>query len=484
MTNYKKVCLFIPAALAVACAAQAQNIDKLHISEIKAGKDGSRFNVSMNISPRDYKLSLNREIEIIPVIWSADSTKSVQLPSVMIAGKNMYYYGLRNDRPGAPNSLYRAGKGETVSYAHSIEYEPWMETSTLGFQQRELGCCGSPQGEREMIPVARIDYRPRKYEPSYVFARPKASGDKIVEIEGQAYIDFPVNRTEIYPDYRKNPTELLKIIKSIDEVKNNPDIKVRQISLKGFASPEGPYNNNVRLAKGRTQSLKDYVSRQYDFPSSTYTTAYEPEDWEGLRDSLEVSVLPSRKELLGLISENIEPDRKDALMKQRFPADYAYILKYIYPALRHTNYKITYSVRKYTDVEELKRVMATRPQDLSLEEFYILAQSYPAGSPEFDEVFDIAVRMFPKDEAANLNAANAAMAAGEFARAEKYLSRAGQSAEAYYARGIYGALTENWDESFANLEKAKNGGMTQAEEAIDSIKAAREAKSPVSWIKQ
>ena len=128
--------------------------------------------------------------------------------------------------------------------------------------------------------------------------------------------------------------------------------------------------------------------------------------------------------------------------------------------------------------------MATRPQDLSLEEFYILAQSYPAGSPEFDEVFDIAVRMFPKDEAANLNAANAAMAAGEFARAEKYLSRAGQSAEAYYARGIYGALTENWDESFANLEKAKNGGMTQAEEAIDSIKAAREAKSPVSWIKQ
>ncbi len=56
--------------------------------------------------------------------------------------------------------------------------------------------------------------------------------------------------------------------------------------------------------------------------------------------------------------------------------------------------------------------MAERPNELSLEEFYLLAQSYPAGSKEFDEVFDIAVRMFPNDPVANLNAANAAMASG------------------------------------------------------------------------
>ncbi len=79
-------------------------------------------------------------------------------------------------------------------------------------------------------------------------------------------------------------------------------------------------------------------------------------------DSLKVSVLPAREEILALIAQDIEPDRKDALIKKRFPSDYAYILKYIYPALRHTNYVITYSVRKYTDVNEIKTRHGRTPQ--------------------------------------------------------------------------------------------------------------------------
>jgi hypothetical protein len=37
---------------------------------------------------------------------------------------------------------------------------------------------------------------------------------------------------------------------------------------------------------------------------------------------------------------------------------------------------------------------------------YLVAQTYEPGSPEFNEVFDIAVRLFPDDETANLNAAS------------------------------------------------------------------------------
>lgn len=474
----------LPAMLVVAMSANAQNVEKLHISDIKAGRDGSRFNVTMTISPCDFKLSLNREIEIVPVIWSSDSTEAIQLPAVIIAGKNMYYYNVRNDRPAQPNILYRAGKGEPVAYSQQIEYLPWMETATLGFIQRELGCCGAPKSEPETTPVARIDYRPRRFEPQFIYTRPQASGEKTVNLKGQAYIDFPVNRTEIYPDYRKNPQELLKILKSIDAVKGNPDAKVKQISLKGFASPEGPYQNNIRLAKGRTQALKDYVGRQYDFAPSVYSTSYEPEDWEGLRDSLEVSFLPERDAMLALIAENIEPDRKDALLKQRFPADYAYILKNIYPALRHTDYVITYTVRQYTDINEIRQVMETRPQDLSLEEFYLLAQSYPAGSKDFDEVFDIAVRMFPSDPVANLNAANAAMTSGQMERAEKYLSRAGSSAQADYARGLFLALRKDYDNSIAVLEKAAKAGLSEASHAIEAIQTVQSTQEPVTWLEQ
>ena len=72
-----------------------------------------------------------------------------------------------------------------------------------------------------------------------------------------------MNRTEIHPDYRRNPEELKKILSTIDAVKNDADSKIISISIKGYASPEGSYSNNIRLAKGRTETLKEYVRKQY-----------------------------------------------------------------------------------------------------------------------------------------------------------------------------------------------------------------------------
>ncbi len=115
--------------------------------------------------------------------------------------------------------------------------------------------------------MAEIDYTPEVFAPQFVYTRPKAQGEKIINLEGQAYIDFPVNRTEIYPDYRKNPLELQKILKTIDAVKGNSDATVKQISLKGFASPEGPRQGTYAGSKGvcrkairlRAVGLQDFL---------------------------------------------------------------------------------------------------------------------------------------------------------------------------------------------------------------------------------
>lgn len=40
---------------------------------------------------------------------------------------------------------------------------------------------------------------------------------------------------------------------------------------------------------------------------------------------------------------------------------------------------------------------------------YLVANSYPKGGDDFIKVFDIAVRMYPDDEVANLNAAAVAL---------------------------------------------------------------------------
>ena len=55
---------------------------------------------------------------------------------------------------------------------------------------------------------------------------------------------------------------------------------ITSLSIKGYASPEGPYANNERLAKGRTEALVDYVRNLYSFPAGLATTSWEAEDWQ------------------------------------------------------------------------------------------------------------------------------------------------------------------------------------------------------------
>ena len=245
---------------------------------------------------------------------------------------------------------------------------------------------------------------------------------------------------------------------------------------------QGSYTNNIRLAKGRTQSLKEYVRRQYGFNDTVFHTDFEPEDWAGLRDSVLVSVVPNRKEILEIIDSDLEPDPKNAAIQRRFPTDYAFLLKNVYPALRHSDYIVRYRIREYTDVDEIKRVLRERPQNLNLNEMYLAANTYEVGSPEYYEVFDVAVRMFPSDPVSNVNAANSAMASGDYTRAARYLEKAGDTPDADYARGVLQAIQGNYEEAVPLLEKARDGGISQAADALAQISTIRQRKQEITYI--
>ena len=232
---------------------------------------------------------------------------------------------------------------------------------------------------------------------------------------------------------------------------------------KGYASPESPYSHNRDLAIGRTAALKNHIKQLYHFNDSVIVTEYEPEDWKGLRQYVEKSNLVHRSEILGMIDSSLDPDAKEAKIKRTYPEEYRFLLQNCYPALRHTDYRIDYTIRSFSDVEEIKRIMQTQPQKLSLNEFYLVAQTYEPGSVEFNDVFETAVRMYPNDEIANLNAANSAMQRKDVENAKRYLQKGGDSPEALYARGVYAFLVEDYTVARKQLNEAKNKGVQQAE---------------------
>ena len=268
-----------------------------------------------------------------------------------------------------------------------------------------------------------------------------AEAPKIRHLDKRAYIDFPVNRIELRADYRRNPAQLDSIITTINALKADKNLQVMAINIHGFASPEGSYKHNGYLAKNRARTLTEYVRKMVELPDSIFTVSSTAEDWDGLREFIKQSDLEKKEQLLAIAKdESLTPDARDAKLKKQYPAQYRSLLTNCYPALRHSDYHITYKIKPF-DVEEAKEIMKTKPQQLSLNELFMVAQTYEVGSKDFNEVMELAVRMYPEDETANLNAAIIRLNNGDAEAAKPYLDRAGDSKEADAARKAYEMMT-------------------------------------------
>ena len=132
----------------------------------------------------------------------------------------------------------------------------------------------------------------------------------------------------------------------------------------------------------------------YHFPDSVILTSYEPEDWFGLEAYVDSTNLKNRDAILALIRSEMEPDAKEKVIKSTYPEDYRFLLQNVYPGLRHSDYVVQYVVRTYTDVAEIRRIMKTRPQKLSLRELYIAVQDLEPGSDEYNELSKLQYECF------------------------------------------------------------------------------------------
>lgn len=454
----------------VAANKPVKNGGRATVEELSVRRDGSRLEISFNLNLEEVKPQTYRAMRFTPVLSHGENILAFE--PILVGGRRQMILAERHKEDVR---LINARKQNAPLFCMmSTEFRPWMEGAELSLAQDLCGCGGDVRSQ-EKTPLDTLIFDIPVYEVSPVaaFLKPKAEAVKVREESGSAYLDFPVNRTEINPTYRRNSHELAKITATIDRVKDDPNTRITHISIHGYASPEGSFENNRRLAQGRAEALKNYVCKLYGFAPEIFNVESTPEDWAGLRRYVDTSDMAHRAELLRIIDKDTDEDRKNWLLQQvDGRKSYEFLLEEVYPALRHSDYTVEYVVRPFS-IEEGKALLKTNPRMLSLNEMFLIAQTYEPGSPEFNEVFAIAVKLYPDDETANLNAANIALTERDFDSAEAYLSKAGTSPEATHARGVAALLKGDYDRAGELLARAAEEGVAQAGVNLEELKKKR-----------
>ena len=309
---------------------------------------------------------------------------------------------------------------------------------------------------------------PYVVSPQLAYLQPKAEEIKRRDIQAECFLDFEVNKVNIRPEYMNNPQELAKIRK----LKSDPNVKVNPLDIIGYASPEGTLATNKRLSEGRAMALREYLASRYDFPRNQYYIIFGGENWEGLEEALNTMEMEYKDEVLDIIRNiPIEKGRETKLMQLRGGIPYRYMLKYIFPSLRVAICKVNYEVKNF-NIDAAKEVIKSRPQNLSLNEMFLVANTYPVGSQDFIDIFETAVRMYPKDEIASINAAAAALSRNDLVSAERYLNMVNvnkQLPEYSNAMGVLMLLKGEYEHAEEYLKAAAKSGLQAAGQNLEEL---------------
>lgn len=328
-------------------------IDNVLLTECGTDKLG----FTMSFALLGGKLPRQERVYIIPQLMLNEQTSN--FPAIEILGSWAYYHDIRTpqDMLNVPDTLqYRDAEALNYQvYQQTVERQQWMGVSVLRLLVVRTDGCGTElfRDERVLrVPTPIITDRNKDL---------KVRTENIQQLRGRAFVSFPVKVTEVNPNFRKNQMELERLKSTIDSISNDSTVEILRIQIQGFASPEGSYDMNDRLARERTSSLTRFIIEHTNVAPKLFHTSSVAEDWQGLRNFVDTtSMLAHRDGLLRMIDNKMDDlDLKLKQMATAYPNDYKVLAQETFPLLRHTDYQIDYQLKKVKEEQAEERLDTT-----------------------------------------------------------------------------------------------------------------------------
>ena len=222
-----------------------------------------------------------------------------------------------------------------------------------------------------------------------------------------------------------NSQNIKDFIATLRNIKSDEEsLVLNGIEVAAYASPDGGYAFNEKLADRRGQTTVEYVKKQLKSNNlvTDIDSRYTAEDWEGFQELVSQSNIQDKDLILRVLSMYTDPEQREREI-QNISHIYGELAEAVLPELRRARMVINYDVVGRTD-EQIKETFRTSPESLGVEELVYYGNLLADNDNERQDVFEKAIQLYPDDYRAYNNLAEIAMQKHQWQRAENYLNQA------------------------------------------------------------
>ena len=356
------------------------------------------------------------------------------------------------------------GNDQTVSYKvggryamkSSFAYQPEMEQSEL-----YLTFDAKVGKKTVQIPAVKVAdgviSTSELYKRTIATAQPALAQDgfqRIIAQQQEANVQFLVNQANLRSSELKNNSvkEFLRLLNDI--AKDQEGLRMDGVEISAYASPEGSYDFNDRLAGRRQDAAADYVKQQMKKAKvdGTLETKYTAEDWEGFQQLVGASNIQDKDVILRVLSMYQDPEEREQQIRN-ISAGYAELADQILPQLRRARMTINYAVVGRDD-QQIKDQLQADAKQLNVEELLYAATLYD-NQEQAKAAYQKAAEIYPNDARAFNNLGLIEYQKGNYMAAASYFEQAAKNnTEAVANEALLLIMTGDTDQAEQCLAKA------------------------------
>ena len=335
---------------------------------------------------------------------------------------------------------------------------------------------------------------------------------RVIEQKQEANIKFLIAQSNLRTSELQT-VSMKELVAVLREINDDAEGRVLDaIEVSAYASPDGKYSFNEKLAERRQKVSAEYLKKELQRikMDADINTKYTAEDWDGFQQLIASSNLQDRQIILSVLSMYKDPEEREQQIRNMSHV-YTDIKDGILPELRRAHLIVNYEIIGRSDAEILSQYKSD-PSQLSLEELVYGANMLVEGKDQKDWNQTIA-RLYPNDYRAFNNLASIAYAEGDYNATANYLAQAKNinnrapevntnlalmelrngnlgNAESYLAQGFgaenynevlgcYNIAKGNYAQAAQNLAETETNAAALAQILSEDYAAARETLSNI-----